>query len=147
MNAKSELLLIRFRKGETTHDILPCCCYKHQIDGRCFFGDATLQKQDKAKAHLEGDPSPVLVRDKENLHEMTEEGKVKYLLKEYLTNHSANPLMLAPDKKLGSCSFAAEIEDVKILHPESRLPKREAQPCFITKEFSATLVWRATGNS
>lgn len=142
MNAKFELLSIRFKKGKITHDILPCSCYKYQIDGTCLFGNTTSQKQIKVKAYLDGDPSPVLARDKENLRELTDEEKVKYLLKEYLTNQSANPLMLAPDKKLGSSSFAAEIEDVKILHPKSRPPQRDAQPCFITKEFSAALVWR-----
>lgn len=142
MNAQFELSLIRFRKGETSHDILPYSCYKYQIDGTCLFGDTTSQKQNKVKAYLDGDPSPVLARDKENLRELIDEEKVKYLLKEYLTNQSANPLMLAPDKKLGSSSFAAEIEDVKILHPKSRPPQRDAQPCFITKEFSAALVWR-----
>ena len=142
MNAKFELLLIRFRKGKTTHDTLPCCCYQYQIDGTCLFGDTTSQKQSKAKAYLDGDPSPVLARDKENLRELTDEEKVKYLLKEYLTNHSANPLMLAPGKKLGSSSFTAEIEDVKILHPKSQPPQKDAQPCFIAKEFSAALVWR-----
>ena len=141
MNAKFELLLIRFRKGETTHDILPYSCYKYQIDGTCLFGDTTSQKQSKVKAYLDGDPSPVLARDKEDLRKLTDEEKVKYLLKEYLTTHSVNPLMLAPDKKLGSSSFKAEIEDVKILNHKSRAPQIDPQPCFITKEFSAALVW------